>query len=145
MASEPRVIAILPSSWPRNKRPINVSNRSAPFGKSRRLVLLDTTTRSVFARGRKWCIRHFAEVSSDHQSAGAQLRVKWKHHAQARNHSSFSERVRSQPSVARRGECGGGRSHIGRYGLSDRLCADIRRETGLACGEAGNSDDPPHL
>jgi hypothetical protein len=53
--------------------------------------------------------------------------------------------------VARRGECGGGRGHIGRYGLSDRIGAAIRRETGWRAAKAGTQtirlifDEPQSL
>src|ERR1700681_732672 len=86
----------LPSSWPGNNRQVKTDERAQPFGAVGRSIdpmrpLQLDTTRSVLSRS-EVVYQTFCPGFLRSSISRAQLRVKWKHHAQARNYSGLAER-----------------------------------------------------
>jgi len=78
----------------------------------------------------------------DHQS---RTRGKLACYAQAPNHADSAGCSVRRRRLARPRPCSRGRGHIGRKGLSGRVCTGLRRNAALACGRSGQSNDPANL
>ena len=66
-------------------------------------------------------------------------------YAQAPNHAESAGCSASRRSLAGPRRCRRGRGHIGREGISGRVCAGLRRNAGLACRRFWTSNHPANL